>query len=135
MTHVGRGPDNEIVVEGDEGAIVSARRLKILREGMEYHLQDLGSTNRTYVNGARVREVALTPGATIELGPDGPVFTFLLEESPAAGLDQTMLAAPSGPFPPLEEPMSGEDEQLLAAARARRAGARDQTLSLMHDAL
>jgi FHA domain len=49
---VGRGGQNDLVLEGDEFA--SARHARIeLRDGSVW-VQDLDSTNGTYVNGARV---------------------------------------------------------------------------------
>jgi hypothetical protein len=49
---VGRGGQNDLVLEGDEFA--SARHARIEARGDGVWVQDLDSTNGTYVNGARV---------------------------------------------------------------------------------
>ena len=49
---VGRGGQNDLVLEGDEFA--SARHARIEVRGDGAWVQDLDSTNGTYVNGARV---------------------------------------------------------------------------------
>jgi hypothetical protein len=49
---VGRGGQNDLVLDGDEFA--SARHARIEMRGDGVWVQDLESTNGTYVNGARV---------------------------------------------------------------------------------
>jgi hypothetical protein len=49
---VGRGGQNDLVLEGDDFA--SARHARIELRGDGVWVQDLDSTNGTYVNGARV---------------------------------------------------------------------------------
>ncbi len=49
---VGRGGQNDLVLEGDEFA--SARHARIELRGDGVWVQDLDSTNGTYVNGSRV---------------------------------------------------------------------------------
>ena len=49
---VGRGGQNDLVLDGDEFA--SARHARIESRGDGVWVQDLDSTNGTYVNGARV---------------------------------------------------------------------------------
>jgi hypothetical protein len=49
---VGRGGQNDLVLEGDEFA--SARHARIEARGDGVWVQDLDSTNGTYVNGGRV---------------------------------------------------------------------------------
>ena len=49
---VGRGRQNDLVLDGDEFA--SARHARIEMRGDGVWVQDLESTNGTYVNGARV---------------------------------------------------------------------------------
>ena len=49
---VGRGGQNDLVLEGDEFA--SARHVRIEMRGDGVWVQDLESTNGTYVNGSRV---------------------------------------------------------------------------------
>jgi len=42
VTRVGRSPDNDVVVEGEDAAVVSGRHLEIRMEGAGYRLVDLG---------------------------------------------------------------------------------------------
>jgi pSer/pThr/pTyr-binding forkhead associated (FHA) protein len=49
---LGRGGQNDLVLDGDEFA--SARHARIEARGDGVWVQDLESTNGTYVNGARV---------------------------------------------------------------------------------
>lgn len=56
---IGRHPDNDIVITN--GA-VSARHAAITRSGDQAVLEDLGSSNGTFVNGQRVAQALLAPG-------------------------------------------------------------------------
>ena len=62
---VGRAPDNDIVVAD---ANVSRHHARIEHLGTRYVLQDLGSTNGTFVNGAKVEEQSLKEGDVIVVG-------------------------------------------------------------------
>jgi len=64
---VGRGGQNDLVLEGDEFA--SARHARIEVRGDGAWVQDLDSTNGTYVNGARVAGAQrLDPGDVVRVG-------------------------------------------------------------------
>ncbi|MGQ9580810.1 MAG: FHA domain-containing protein [Armatimonadota bacterium] len=71
-TEIGRDPSNAIVLEKD--LTVSRKHAAIIRQGDTYLVQDLGSTNGIYVNGARVHSAKLHPGDTLRLG--NSVFSF-----------------------------------------------------------
>ncbi len=141
-TCVGRGAQNDLVIQGPDVASVSISHLEIRREAAGFRLRDLDSTNGTYLNGERITEVDLCATATIRLGSQGPELTFTTEEPAAAELDKTM-AIPEGILqPPALEPAapSGTYEGLLwkAVTRARHArlkGWGDQTLSIMRETL
>jgi DNA-binding NtrC family response regulator len=62
---VGKAPDNDLVIDHPT---VSRNHLLIRRQGDRFLLQDLGSTNGTFIDGAQVREVYLRPGALLEVG-------------------------------------------------------------------
>ncbi|HVP75657.1 MAG TPA: FHA domain-containing protein [Gaiellaceae bacterium] len=64
---IGRGDQNDIAVEGD--AFASARHVRIepLPDGV--WVQDLGSTNGTFVNGVRIEQRRrLDPGDVVRIG-------------------------------------------------------------------
>jgi hypothetical protein len=64
---IGRGGQNDLVLAGDEFA--SARHARIERRGDGVWVQDLDSTNGTYVNGGRVAGAErLAPGDMLRVG-------------------------------------------------------------------
>ncbi|MCZ7673619.1 MAG: FHA domain-containing protein [Chloroflexi bacterium] len=63
---IGRSPANEISIPDPE---ISRKHARLVRQGAEYAVEDLGSTNGTFVNDRRI--VGLTPlhdGDIIEPG-------------------------------------------------------------------
>jgi hypothetical protein len=146
VTRVGRGPANDIVIDGPDAAFVSSQHLEIRREGSGYRVHDLNSTNGTYLDGKRVSSAALTSPCTIELGSGGPTFDFKAEELPSPDLNQTLIApsrsmAMGGDASGGEKSASGQthDEILsravTAARSARRSGMANQTILIMRQAL
>jgi diguanylate cyclase (GGDEF)-like protein len=65
-TRIGRNPENAVVVE-DEG--MSRAHARICYDEGQYYLEDLGSSNGTYLNGARIDRIGLFEGAVVQLGP------------------------------------------------------------------
>ena len=68
---VGRLPESEISVRD---AFISRVHCGISYVNGQFTLKDLGSTNGTYRNGARVFECALAPGDKIQVGNTTIVF-------------------------------------------------------------
>ncbi|PIE65491.1 MAG: Fis family transcriptional regulator [Deltaproteobacteria bacterium] len=62
---VGAMDDNDVVVDDDT---VSRYHCRVFQDGDTYLIQDLGSTNGTFVNRVRVREAFLKPGCTVTVG-------------------------------------------------------------------
>lgn len=60
----GRQPDNDIVFNYD---FVSRVHGVIYREGMQYYIEDMNSTNGIYVNGSRTKRAKLNMGDSIVL--------------------------------------------------------------------
>lgn len=69
---IGREPTNGVPLDRDHTA--SRRHAQISEQGGAYVIQDLGSANGTFVNGARVAEAPLRPGDEIGIG--GSRFRF-----------------------------------------------------------
>ena len=67
-TSLGRSRSNDILVPEDAA---SAQHCRIDREGDSYVLYDLGSTNGTWVNGAKVDRVLLQHGDRLTIGGTG----------------------------------------------------------------
>lgn len=120
-TGVGRGIDNDVILTD---VSVSRKHLRVLRDGPNLVLRDLGSGNGTTVNGQRVHQIALVAGDRIELGEtvlvvrqptDAPKTTAPPVGSthetslPVAGPAPAMIPAWSSPQPP---PISGSAENV-----------------------
>ncbi|HET7573136.1 MAG TPA: FHA domain-containing protein [Gaiellaceae bacterium] len=72
---IGRGGQNDLALDGDEFASARHARLERRRDGV--WVQDLGSTNGTYVNGSRLEGAQkLAPGDVLRVGETD----FRLEE-------------------------------------------------------
>jgi two-component system, cell cycle response regulator len=63
---VGRHPDNQVCID-DQG--LSRQHLRIRRVGGSSVLEDLNSSNGTFVNGERISSRCLQNGDTVQLGP------------------------------------------------------------------
>jgi pSer/pThr/pTyr-binding forkhead associated (FHA) protein len=64
---VGRGGQNEVPLDGDEFASAEHARFEARRDGL--WVEDIGSTNGTFVNGARVTTPRrLTRGDVVRVG-------------------------------------------------------------------
>jgi hypothetical protein len=64
---IGRGPQNDVALEGDEFA--SARHVRVEPRGDGVWVQDLGSTNGTFVNDIRIEQPhRLEPGDVLRVG-------------------------------------------------------------------
>jgi DNA-binding NtrC family response regulator len=62
---IGKAPDNDVVIDHPT---VSRNHLIIRRQGDRFLVEDLGSTNGTFLDGAQVREAYLRPGVLLEVG-------------------------------------------------------------------
>ena len=64
---IGRGGQNEVPLEGDEFASAQHARFESKRDGL--WVEDIGSTNGTFVNGIRLtRDRRLAPGDVVRVG-------------------------------------------------------------------
>ena len=78
MTVVGRREDCDLRIPLGE---VSRKHCRIVRDGDSLKLEDLGSSNGTFLNGQRVQEALLSPGDTIQVGP--VVFVLQIDGQPS----------------------------------------------------
>lgn len=63
---LGRAEDADLVLEDD---YVSGRHARLFPQGSRWFLEDLGSTNGTYVSGSPLtRTVAVEPGTPVRIG-------------------------------------------------------------------
>jgi hypothetical protein len=93
---IGRGRDNALRLPDPD---TSRRHARILCEDGRYRIQDLASTNGTFVNGERVQERELSPGDRIRIGANQITFCEVgsLELQDGDDGAQTMLVALDAP--------------------------------------
>ncbi len=118
-TTLGRRPYNDVVIDN---LAVSGEHVALQMSGNEVHLEDLNSTNGTYVNGKAVKKQTLQNGDTIEVGKYKIKFVSEVE---APGFDKTMLFKPGQTPMPTAAPaaesasLSGSLRVLSGAASGR----------------
>ena len=83
---IGRLPDNKIVIDNPA---VSGRHARVLREGNHYVVEDLKSTNGTFVNEKPIARHTLLEGDVVLVGKHSLVFSL-------AGGDQAPIAGRRG---------------------------------------
>jgi FHA domain len=85
-TTIGRRPYNDVVIDN---LAVSGEHAAVLKAGEGFGIEDLGSTNGTYVNGTPVKKQGLRNGDTIEIGKYKIRF---LADAGAGAFEETMVA-------------------------------------------
>jgi pSer/pThr/pTyr-binding forkhead associated (FHA) protein len=96
-TTLGRRPYNDIVIDN---LAVSGEHAVLQLTGNEVFLEDLNSTNGTYVNGKAVKKQLLQNNDTVEIGKYKIKF---INEAPGATFEKTMIIKP-GTVPPMAKP-------------------------------
>jgi pSer/pThr/pTyr-binding forkhead associated (FHA) protein len=96
-TTLGRRPYNDIVIDN---LAVSGEHAVLQLTGNDVFLEDLNSTNGTYVNGKAVKKQLLQNNDTVEIGKYKIKF---INEAPGATFEKTMIIKP-GTVPPMAKP-------------------------------
>ncbi len=76
VTTIGRGPTNTIVLEDSR---ISSEHTKLTFHDRQWWVEDMGSRNKTFLNGSQVptgQSVPARPGDLLVLGPEDGVVTF-----------------------------------------------------------
>lgn len=146
VTRVGRGRSNDVVLEGQEAAVVSLRHLEIRRKKNAYRIYDLGSTNGTFIDGKRITEAELESNRTIRLGLGGPELVFRLDVAATSDMDatevSTLVSVDGGVarrnVSERKAPIGKKEEDLLSdavrrARIARLSGEQEQTGAIMRE--
>lgn len=112
---IGRAPNCDLPVDSSRA---SRKHAAVRREGSDFCVRDLGSTNGTLVNGRRIAgEQVLNPGDRIQIGETTVTFCqvegALAEVVGGGAADQTMVM---GPEPTSSEGLAGSFEQIPAFA-------------------
>ena len=100
-TTLGRRPYNDVVIDN---LAVSGEHAALQMTGAEVTLEDLNSTNGTYVNGKAVKKQVLQNGDTIEVGKYKIKF---VSEAEAPAFDKTMVFKPGEPPVPAAAEAAG----------------------------
>ena len=109
MTVVGRREDCDLRIPLGE---VSRKHCRLIMDGEAVRLEDLGSSNGTFHNGERVREAALAPGDTVQIGP----VTFMVQIDGVPADEDMQPAASTGTVEPAEDALAAEHPAAEAPA-------------------
>jgi pSer/pThr/pTyr-binding forkhead associated (FHA) protein len=115
-TTLGRRPYNDIVIDN---LAVSGEHAVLQLTGNDVYLEDLNSTNGTYVNGKAVKKQLLQNNDTVEIGKYKIKF---INEAPGATFEKTMIMKP-GMVPPMPKPAAAPGAAAAAPAGAAPATA------------
>lgn len=107
-TSLGRRPYNDIVIDN---LAVSGEHAVLQMSGNEVHLEDLNSTNGTYVNGKAVKKQLLVNNDTVEIGKYKIKY---INEVADAGFEKTMVIKSGSVVPSAAAPAA----QAVASAAA-----------------
>jgi pSer/pThr/pTyr-binding forkhead associated (FHA) protein len=78
---LGREPDSDWVFQFADSPTVSGKHAAIVRQGPDYYVEDLNSSNGTFLNDAPLRtRHKVQHGDVIALGRTGPRLRFELRE-------------------------------------------------------
>ena len=116
-TTLGRRPYNDIVIDN---LAVSGEHAVLQMSGNEVYLEDLNSTNGTYINGKAVKKQLLANNDTVEIGKYKIKF---INEAPAGPTyEKTMILKPGAVLPPVKAaPGAAAAAPASAAAVAQAA--------------
>ncbi|MFI5345761.1 MAG: FHA domain-containing protein [Elusimicrobiota bacterium] len=118
---VGRKPDNDIVIDNPA---ISGHHCRISVQGGTYFVEDLESTNGTFVNEKRVKKSGLHHNDVIGLAKHALVF---IEDAPA----ETPLPPPPPPPPAADATMmispQKQAEMVAASASFSKSGEKERT--------
>ncbi|MEI6916212.1 MAG: FHA domain-containing protein, partial [Armatimonadota bacterium] len=87
---IGRALDNHVVLANDD--IVSTHHARIVQENDRYVIEDLDSSNGTFLNGVRIHRTSLANGAKIRIGKYTLVFDLVDVRRQRQMLRRTLLA-------------------------------------------
>jgi predicted component of type VI protein secretion system len=110
VTVIGRREDCDLRIPLTE---VSRKHCRLIKDGDRLRLEDLGSSNGTYHNGARIQEVDVQPGDSLQVGP----VTFTVQINGVPAVDEIQAPAP----PPATDSSSGSQADVNGGGAANGA--------------
>jgi len=130
VTVIGRKEDCDVRIPLGE---VSRKHCRLVTEGESLRLEDMGSSNGTYLNGQRVQEVIVQAGDALQVG--SVVFVVQIdgipsdeEIQPAAPADASGDTRKGGASPGTEAPVG--EEFVIAHEEAAGAPEIDELIDL-----
>ena len=134
-TSLGRRPYNDVVIDN---LAVSGEHAVLQMLGSEVHLEDLNSTNGTYVNGKAVKKQLLLNNDVVEIGKYKIKYA---NEAADAGFDKTMIFKPvsagavpaiaATALPPLQMPSGTPTAAANAAIKVMSGAAAGREVPLV----
>jgi pSer/pThr/pTyr-binding forkhead associated (FHA) protein len=128
-TTLGRRPYNDIVIDN---LAVSGEHAVVLMVGHEVHLEDLNSTNGTYINGKAARKQVLQNNDLVEVGKYKLKF---INETTETGFEKTTMARPGMLGTPQPSSGSGNLNRRATDHSAPIPLADAETINLNHAAI
>jgi len=123
---VGRKSDNDIVIDN---AAVSGHHCKIHLKGDTYYVEDLESTNGTYVNQKRIMKAGLHHNDVVGLAKHALV--FIEDAPPPEGGDETMVLPPEKQEEAAQSAVaSGEAQAAVGKLKVLKGGVSDPEFEL-----
>jgi predicted component of type VI protein secretion system len=120
-TTIGRKPHNDIQIDN---LAISGEHAVVITILNDSFLEDLGSTNGTFVNGQSVKKHFLVNGDTIELGKYRLKFVSEVPQQTAASdFERTMILRPGSAQKPAADPATASPVASAPAAAAPAAAA------------
>jgi pSer/pThr/pTyr-binding forkhead associated (FHA) protein len=107
-TTLGRRPYNDIVIDN---LAVSGEHAVLQMSGTEVYLEDLNSTNGTYVNGKAVKKQLLQNNDTVEIGKYKIKY---LNEAAGPSFEKTMIIKAGAVLPPASPAAAGATSNAAA---------------------
>jgi hypothetical protein len=114
-TTLGRRPYNDIVIDN---LAVSGEHAVLQMVGSDVFIEDLNSTNGTYINGKAIKKQLLTHNDTVEVGKYK--IKYLVDET--TEYEKTMIMRPSGNAPPPGQQQPMHSSHAGAASMGSHSG-------------
>jgi pSer/pThr/pTyr-binding forkhead associated (FHA) protein len=132
-TTLGRRPYNDIVIDN---LAVSGEHAVLALSGNEVYLEDLNSTNGTYINGKAVKKQLLANNDTVEIGKYKIKF---IHEQPAGPVHEKTVILKPGQIlqavrPPAAAPAGGAPNSANADAQAADLGQLNASIKVLSGA-
>jgi pSer/pThr/pTyr-binding forkhead associated (FHA) protein len=113
---VGRKSDNDIVIDNPA---ISGHHCRLVKEGGTYYVEDLESTNGTFVNEKKIKKSGLKHNDVVGVAKHALVF---LEDAPPPAAAPAEAPAPAGDATMVIAPKKQAELASAAAAAAKGAG-------------